>query len=437
MTTLHYPNSNRARVTALCAALSCSIWMHAAVACPGAECEGGEVFPRGGVMPANHVSFVWQRTEGLVDQADLLKVTKRSDADAATSELTFEQTELSPGKFLLTSDGDFAPGDVLELEYRAGTCGLGLALQDTLTTLTLGPEAPLPTKLGAMTVSAGEGKLDHKGLCADQSYRAYAELDVDFDDEALPFKDLFMLSAEVNSVERRERFYLRFDNARDDWSQTWPSALSGRRAFGARVLLSADCNDTDDEDGQLLAGTYEVNLVGTLPDGTTLRTPRVPVTLECEQSVCSTNTAELDVLCSEVYVSADAGQPIPSDAGVERPACDVAYPEYDAETLDDVTTKPGSPTSDDEASAPQRTNPNVGDAATSSIPVEDAQAKADAGDTPDDVNGGAKTPTRRRSSGCSVGNGRMVGENGVGATAALMGLAACTGLTRRRKHTRA
>lgn len=437
MTTLHRLTSNRARLAASCAALSCSTWMHAAVACPGPECEGGEVFPRVGVLPANHVAFVWQRTDGLVDEDDSLRVTKRSAADPASRELTLAQTELAPGKLLLTSAQDLVPGDVLELEYTAGTCALGLALNDTHTTITLGPEAPLPTELGAMTVSLGEGNLDYKGVCWDHSYRAYAKLDITFADEALPFKDLFMLSIEVNGVQRRGRFYLRDESANDDWRHAWPSDLAGRGAYGAQALLSADCNDRDTEDGQLLAGTYEVNLVGTLPDGTTLRTPRVEVTLECERPVCSASTEELDALCSEVEAGVDAGTASPADAGF--PACD-ASSDASEDTTDDLSTKPsGQASSNGPTSLPRATSARVDCGAAPAIPAADAQAQSDAGvDTPDNVNAGAKKRTRRRNSGCSVGVRQAASdENGAGAVVAVLGLVACIGVARRRRGVRA
>lgn len=367
----------------------CGWWSSDARACPGAVCDPGEVFPTAGTVPVNHFQLAWQRLEGSVLEQDRLRVfrvsAEQSDAAATSSNDAGSDAGLAPGQLqlevsddttaLVTSPETLVEGDVLRVEYAGGVCDdlENERIVNRKGLITLGPAAELPTDLGTLDVETGEGYVDIRmGLCDDGTWLAYAILDVQLSESATPFADLLMYDVEVDGTLMPRQFS---DQALLSNGDAWPSLLSGRNAYGDKVLLTADCTGNEnEEDGTevtpLTQGTHSVSIVASLPNGTRIASDTVSVTLACSTPVCQQSEYPwLDYPCPEADddgvtrdggAASDAGPSITSgvDAGTTR----------DSTAPRETTEEPTSATARDAAVVVE---PDAGNGA------ESAQAAAD------------------------------------------------------------
>ena len=244
------------------------------------ECWPAQLVPTdGATVPANLPAMIWQ-TVGIVQPTPPPGALSLVRVDAPETPLAITLTELERGRYLVVPAAPLVEGVRYTLR-DATTC----ADVRASATFTVGPAAPLPTRLGSLVPGASGVELlevaTAGGSCDVDTRAAYADVAVTLDPEAGPWRDVLLYETWV-------------DGAR--W-QPWRS-LGTRPAPGASWTgrgtdrLYATCAPDPLVDDDLPGGAHAVVLRATVP-GTT-------IALEAGTSV--------DLICPDA-----------PDAGVDAP----------------------------------------------------------------------------------------------------------------------
>lgn len=277
----------------------------------------------------------------------------------------------SDGPVLVTIDAPIQEGDQFRIAYEPGECGSEYDFQPSqigTDVITVGPPADLPTELGSLNVTTGEGDFElQDSSCIDRIWRAYATLEVELTAGARPFADMFMYRLQVDG-QMMVNHYFRQERTED--GAGWTSPLGGRWGDGNKVLVTASCNKTKTLDDQWLdlplkSGTYSIALVATLPDGTELTSEATTVTLACTLPICDGSDS---TPCRE----GDAGPQFLPDGG------DILEPP-DTATSDAGSTSSTEPQATSEPHSVDASASSAPDAGDASKPVPDESTDASTG----------------------------------------------------------
>lgn len=186
------------------AALTLVVAPRAADAC-SASCnwDGYFVPGDGATVPANLPAIYW-RPRGDASEPTPAMVTLTTAADPGTP-LAFTATRAGDGgHYLLVPDAPLVPGTQYILSDANGCDYDGPSGEGPRATFTVGPEAPLPTGLGAMTVAnlptRSETLATSSGSCSIPVTTISAEVAIDYAQasDAAPWRDVLHFTTFVD-----------------------------------------------------------------------------------------------------------------------------------------------------------------------------------------------------------------------------------------------
>lgn len=239
--------------------------------CSPGPCSGGFVVPKdGATVPANLPALVWIPRRGSSGPDG------EPELRAASGEVKPLTLENDDGLLLLRAEGLTPGGYTLKTPAHCRYVYGERDRDHTERSFTLGPEAPLPTALGALRVTPGqEAKLEVStgvGSCSLEVPAATVEVVLEPHASAEPWMPALLFTTLVDG----KRWFAAHDlNAEYAPGASW-------RGRGQDLLFTACGEDADWVDGSLPPGTHTVQLQARLAGQDAMWTSdEVQVELQC------------------------------------------------------------------------------------------------------------------------------------------------------------
>lgn len=271
--------------------------------CSAPVCQDSDLVGRG-TVPLNTAALVWTPYQPFIGDPGTITTSSvslvASDGERVPVRLgaaipdAYYAWEIAPERAL-------REGITYQLE-QPSFCGASSA-PPSLGPIVVGPAAPLPTTLGALTVeTATVGWLDipHGASCATAAMSAHAGIELALSAEALPWRDALVFETYVDGQRWKPQ---RYTNRRVPAGESW-SGRGRDRVYGV-------CPSTSffDQRGVPLDVPHTVVMRATLP-GTAVALETAPVTVMLS---CTPPSPSIDAGVVDTGL-ADAAATSPGDA---------------------------------------------------------------------------------------------------------------------------
>jgi hypothetical protein len=247
-------------------------------ACSGFACGTPDVRPAGATtVPANIGGlFIGSRSHYSGDPAIDASVERLVGSVYTSIPTTVVPRPIEGQTRFAVRFGALTPGDTITLSATQAcetTDDDGSVSPTSLAQYTVGPEVPLPTTLGSLTVTVeldGVAPVASSGPCFEERPTSYASVALVASDDASPWIGAMVFETLVDG-----ELYTPSTHAHSS-----VVAFGGSWMGVAKDRVFAACGDLDG----VSEGTHEIKLRGILPNGTVLETSAVSATLACPGS---------------------------------------------------------------------------------------------------------------------------------------------------------